>query len=277
MIIPGEKEKLDEYIARVKDTNLRDLLNESEIMIHAEGAYYAALSAKNKVAGPAVAQQKPLLVDGNDVYLYGDIGYGYDEIGFDNVVDAIGQAGESDPVNIRINSLGGVVDEGFVIANYLDRLERPVNVSIDGMALSIASYIAMAGERRDIAENGKIMMHMPMQGVIGSADEFRRAADVLDMMADDIATAYTRRTQWSKEQTLENMRQTSWFNAGDSVKEGLATDLVETSMPVVASARTISPAQLRLLNRAGCVIKLPVQEYLSDLERRENDWKSYLR
>jgi hypothetical protein len=72
-------------------------------------------------------------------------------------------------ISVRINSLGGLVFDGFAIYNALKQSPRNVTVHIDGIAGSIASIIAMAGDTIIMAENAVMMIHKPSDATYGTA------------------------------------------------------------------------------------------------------------
>ena len=64
---------------------------------------------------------------------------------------------------------------------------RPQSTYIfDGLAASIASVIAMAGDTVSMAENALMMIHNPFGWVGGEADDMRRTADMLDKATEAI-------------------------------------------------------------------------------------------
>jgi ATP-dependent Clp protease protease subunit len=74
----------------------------------------------------------------------------YDEIGAYGVsakafLDDLGALPDAAPLDLRLNSPGGSVFDAVAIYNALQRHEGTVTVTIDGIAASAASYIAMAG------------------------------------------------------------------------------------------------------------------------------------
>src|SRR6185295_18549719 len=82
----------------------------------------------------------------------------YDEIGFWGVNardfrDALVGLGDVGTINMSINSPGGDVFDGIAIHNMLARHSAKVNVTVDGIAASIASLIAMAGDKVTMPEN----------------------------------------------------------------------------------------------------------------------------
>lgn len=125
-----------------------------------------------------------------DLYLYGDImseswgeygKYYYpDDTAPSDVKDFFDEIGEVDTINVHINSGGGSVYGGIAIHNLLKNHKAKVVVYVDGMAASIASVIAMAGDEIHIPKNAQMMIHKPLCYVSGNADDMRKQADVLD-------------------------------------------------------------------------------------------------
>ncbi len=97
----------------------------------------------------------------NEIFLYDDIGPAWlGMIDATSVIAGLKQM-EGKRVLLRINSPGGSVDEGAAIYNAIKRHPGGVDVAIDGLAASIAGYIAMAGEKVTIAANARMMIHDP--------------------------------------------------------------------------------------------------------------------
>ncbi|WP_330594436.1 Clp protease ClpP, partial [Clostridioides difficile] len=71
-------------------------------------------------------------------------------------------------MNIYINSGGGSVFAGMAIYNMLKRHEGFKTVYVDGIAASIASVIALAGDRVVIPQNAYFMIHKPWIGLCGA-------------------------------------------------------------------------------------------------------------
>lgn len=130
-----------------------------------------------------------------EVFIYGDIG----ESWWEDTTTAASFVGEItaldvDALTVRINSYGGSVSDGLAIYNALKRHKAHVTTAIDGVALSIASLIAMAGDDVEMAENAMMMIHAPWGGVMGNSAEMREYADVLDKMSAAMATSPDRKS-----------------------------------------------------------------------------------
>lgn len=97
-------------------------------------------------------------------------------------------------LTVRINSYGGAVSDGLAIYNVLRRhaATAKVTTAVEGVAMSIATLIAMAGDTREMAANALYMVHAPWGHASGTAKDMRATADVLDKYAEAMASAYAR-------------------------------------------------------------------------------------
>lgn len=133
------------------------------------------------------------------------------------------------PLTVRINSYGGSVSDGLAIFNALRRHAQTADVttSIEGVAMSIASLIAMAGDRREIAGNAMLMIHAPWGVASGNARDMRDMADVLDRYAEAMTSAYTRSAMTADEvRGLLTDGADHFYSAAEAEAAGLATHIV---------------------------------------------------
>src|SRR5260370_34258725 len=89
---------------------------------------------------------------------------------------------DAENITLRIHSPGGSTSEGSAIYNALERHPATINGSIDGLAASMASVIAMAGDTVSMAENALMMIHNPWTTTSGESEEMRKSADLLDII-----------------------------------------------------------------------------------------------
>jgi ATP-dependent Clp protease protease subunit len=128
-------------------------------------------------------------------------------------------------VTLRISSPGGSVEEGRLIYNAAKRHNGGVDVVVDSSAYSIASYIAMAGERIVMAKNAMMMLHNPLTMAIGNADELRRTADMLDKYRDSVLDAYTEKSKKDRTMVKIILDAETWYTANEAVSAGFATEV----------------------------------------------------
>lgn len=172
-----------------------------------------------------------------EIHVYGNIGDRWNEDGVvasDLVRDL--SALDVDAITLRINSYGGSVPDGLAIYNALKRHRAPVAVHIDGVAISCASYIAMAGDTVTMAKNAQMMIHAPWSFAGGNAVELREQADVLDRYAKAMASAYADKSGKTYEDALAILSdgKDHWFLADEALAEGFA-DTVGAEVAVAAS------------------------------------------
>ncbi len=137
-----------------------------------------------------------------------------------------------DTIHLRINSPGGSVIDGNAIFNALKRHSAKVITHIDGLAASMASVIAMAGDEVHMADNALLMIHNPWTVSMGDADDLRADADLLDKMRDIILTSYGR-SQYSAEELIDLMDAETWMTAQEALDAGFI-DTIETGLRAAA-------------------------------------------
>lgn len=150
-----------------------------------------------------------------EILVYGVVGDSCDGLDAAWVVDRVNHA--SDDITVRINSLGGLVFDGFAIFNALKQSARRVTVHIDGVAGSIASIIAMAGDEIIMAENAVMMIHKPSDGTYGVATELRSTADRLDMLQAQLVNIYAQRTGMSADELNPLLDAETWLTAAEAL------------------------------------------------------------
>lgn len=107
-----------------------------------------------------------------------------------DVQDFLSQLEGVSKINVHINSGGGSVFGGIAIYNILTRYDAEIVVYVEGLAASIASVIAMAGDKIIIPANAQMMIHKPSTVAWGNADEMRKQADILDGCQKVILNTY---------------------------------------------------------------------------------------
>lgn len=179
-----------------------------------------------------------LIINGELVLygLVGAMGWELDEFTARDVLEAL-MVMDGD-VTVRINSAGGIASEGLAIYNALrmhaQRNGVKINVVVDGVAISAASLIAMAGDMIVMNAGTQMMIHDPSTMTSGTADEQRRSADVLDKMADQYAAIYAERSGMSVEAARAIMKAETWYTPEEAVAAGFATEVGATTAMAAA-------------------------------------------
>ncbi|MFW7432461.1 head maturation protease, ClpP-related [Vagococcus carniphilus] len=174
------------------------------------------------------------------ISIYGDIvneSYEYsNETSALDIKNELEQMQNINEIEVRIQSYGGSVFSGIAIYNMLKNHKAFVTVHIDGVACSIATVIAMAGDKIIMPQNSMMMIHNPMLGVsYGNAKELRKVADDLDKIRESILSSYLNKSagKVNKNLLIDLMDKETWLSADECFKYGL-TDEVTQATDMVA-------------------------------------------
>ncbi|WP_179957469.1 ClpP-like prohead protease/major capsid protein fusion protein [Exilibacterium tricleocarpae] len=182
-------------------------------------------------SGGAIAARNSISADG-ELLLYGAIGDWWDDLDAAGVVRQM-EALPGDELVVRIHSGGGLIMEGLAIYNRLKQSPKSVTVHIDGIAASMASVIAMAGDRVIMPDNALMMVHKPWLCACGDAEELRHEADALDLMETSILMIYQQKTGLDEKNLADMLADETWFNGAEALEMGFADEVVE---PIQAAA-----------------------------------------
>ena len=168
----------------------------------------------------------------HEISIYSDIGSQPGEFSPDMLRRELARAAGG-PVTVRLNSQGGNVVDGVAIYNLLRQHPGNVTCCVDGMALSIASVIAMAADELIVPENAWMMIHNPHNEVAGDGDDLRQMASLLDGMRDQLAGIYATRSRKPIGEVCRLMAAETWMTGRQAVEAGFAD---RTSAPLAVAA-----------------------------------------
>ncbi len=172
------------------------------------------------------------LTDGAEISIYDEIGaYGVSAKAF---LADLGKLPDATPLTLRLNSPGGSVFDAVAIYNALQRHAGTVTVSIDGIAASAASYIAMAGDEIIMPENAFLMIHDPSGLVMGTAVDMRAMAGALEKIGASLIKGYAAKSGKAEKDIAKLMAAETWFDAAEAVDMGLA-DTMTAPVKMAAS------------------------------------------
>lgn len=171
-----------------------------------------------------------------EILIYDQIGQNFwgDGLTAKSFMRDLKKLGDVDTLDVRINSPGGNVMDGNAIYNTLRAHKATVNVFIDGMAASIASVIAMAGDKVYMPANAMMMIHDPAGMAFGKAEDLRKTIEMLDRIKEGAIGSYTRKTGLDDKKVSEMMSKETWMTAEEAHSLGFA-DEIEEEVKAVAS------------------------------------------
>jgi ATP-dependent protease ClpP protease subunit len=170
--------------------------------------------------------------DSAQVHIYAEIGaWGITADAMCKELSAL----DAKAIDVRINSPGGDVFDGIAIHNALASHPATINVHVDGVAASIASVIAMAGDKVTMARGSQMMIHEGHTVAVGAAADMRKQADLLDTVSDTIARFYAERAGGTVGDWRNRMRCETWYSAEEAVQAGLADEVAVPSRTIKAT------------------------------------------
>lgn len=137
-------------------------------------------------------------------------------------------------LDLRINSVGGSVFEGFAIYNLLKQSGLKITTHVDGLAASIASVIALAGDRVVMGEGAQMMIHSAWTFAYGNVRDFENVIDRLITIDDQLISAYVKKSKKTKAEVQKLVQNETWFTADQAVEFGLADEKAEETLAIAA-------------------------------------------
>lgn len=206
----------------------------------------------------------------------------YDAIGYDywtgegvtarRVAAALRSMG-SGPVTVNVNSPGGDVFEGLAIYNLLREHDGEVTVKVLGLAASAASFIAMAGDKVQIARAGFLMIHNSWVIASGNRNDMREVADWLEPFDAAMADIYATRTGLDAKAVAKLMDAESWIGGAAAVEQGFADELLTSDQISKADAKAQANAARRVeaALRASGLPKSEAMRLISEIKSSAGD------
>lgn len=141
-------------------------------------------------------------------------------------------------IDLHINSPGGDVFDGNTIYNLLKQHSAKVTTYIDGLAASIASVIALAGDKIYMAENALFMLHQPYAFTMGTEEDHEKTIEILRQIGGSIAKTYISKTGKAEDEIREMMKAETWLNSDEAIEAGFV-DEISGKMDIAACAKFV--------------------------------------
>jgi ATP-dependent Clp endopeptidase proteolytic subunit ClpP len=162
--------------------------------------------------------------DNAEIVIYDVIGWPYNDA-FD-LVRALGSI-KAKNITVRINSPGGDVFDGVAIFNALKDHEAHVTTKIEGLAASMASVVALAGDEVQAHKNAMYMIHDPWVLAAGNQYDLREIADILQKIGGNMLDIYYDKSNIGKRELKAMMKEETWFTAQEAKDRGLIDTVVD--------------------------------------------------
>ena len=132
-------------------------------------------------------------------------------------------------ISLYINSPGGVISSGLAIHDTMQYIKPDVSTICVGMAASMAAVLLAAGAKgkRYVLPNSEVMIHQPLGGMQGQAEDMRIHTQHILKKRDDLNRILSERTGQPLEVIARDTDRDNYMDAAAAVAYGLADKLVE--------------------------------------------------
>lgn len=211
-----------------------------------------------------------------EMRMYSTIGAKFGGIGPEMVLAALDQVGGVDNLDIYLDSDGGSVDEGIAIHNILKRHKAKKRVIVDGLAASIATYIALAGDEIAMTSNSQWMIHKAWGIAAGDDDDFLAVSQGLRNATEIIRDAYVGKTGMPAADIYAMMKAETWMKADRALSLGFVDSVDQMTPALGAHASTYAmlskfkntPADLASAARQPALMRARMDMRTKHLNRR---------
>lgn len=139
-------------------------------------------------------------------------------------------------ITVRVNSPGGDVFDGIAIYNRLKQHKAKIIVHIDGLAASIASIIALAGDEVHMGEGALFMIHLPWTGVLGNRNDLENTINRLMDVEEQLVGIYAKKTGLDRQEIRAMLEAETWLDADQAMEKGFVDFKSTESLAIAASA-----------------------------------------
>lgn len=137
----------------------------------------------------------------------------------------------SKPIYLYINCPGGSVISGLAIYDCMQHIKSEVITINLGLAASMASFILAAGSKgkRLALPSSRVMIHQPMGGAQGQAEDIKVEAAQIMRIRDNLVKMYSMMTGQTSEQITKDLDRDNFMSAYDAQEYGLIDRVLEYS------------------------------------------------
>jgi ATP-dependent Clp protease protease subunit len=139
-------------------------------------------------------------------------------------------------VELHISSAGGSAFDAIAIYDLLKKYPARVTTYIDALAASAASIVAMGGHHIVMSKYALLMIHKPMAGNGGNADELLKDVQMLNTVQERLASIYTDKTGLDEVTINSLINAVTWMTADQALALGFIDRIDDYQTPITNSA-----------------------------------------
>lgn len=131
-------------------------------------------------------------------------------------------------INLYINSPGGVITAGLAIYDTMQYIQPDVSTICVGMAASMAAFLLAAGAKgkRFALPNAEVMIHQPLGGMRGQAEDMRIHTEHILRTREKLNRILSERTGQPLEKIAEDTDRDNFLDAEQAMQYGLIDKVI---------------------------------------------------
>ncbi len=132
-------------------------------------------------------------------------------------------------INIYINSPGGSVTAGMAIYDTMQYVKPEISTICVGMAASMGAFLLSAGQKgkRFALPNAEIMIHQPLVGVQGQAEDIKIHAEWILKTREKLNTILSENTGQPLDVIARDTDRDNFMSADEAMKYGLIDKVIK--------------------------------------------------
>jgi len=142
------------------------------------------------------------------------------------------------------------VFEGMAIYNTINQAkDKIVNTTIEGLAASMGSVIALAGDYISMIDNSLFMIHNPRGMVAGEKKDMEKVGEVLDKIKSQIMNIYNAKTGIPIADLEKMMDDETWLDAKEALAKGFIDNIIEENIENIAASFDLDKFEFKNLEK----------------------------
>jgi ATP-dependent protease ClpP protease subunit len=136
------------------------------------------------------------------------------------------QYGFRPPIKLHLQSHGGELLPSFYVCDFIQNLETPVHIYIDGYVASAASLIAVCGKKRIMTKHSFILIHQLKSKLSGKFNEMEDEIRNLNFFMDNLKNIYLNNSNISSDKLNKLLATDIWISAEECLSLGLIDEII---------------------------------------------------
>ncbi len=133
-------------------------------------------------------------------------------------------------IQMYINSPGGSISSGFAIYDTMQYIKADVSTICIGMAASMGAFLLASGAngKRYSLPNAEIMIHQPLGGTQGQAEDIRIHAERIVKMRSKLNQILSEKTGQSLDKIAKDTDRDNFMSAEEAAEYGLIDKVISS-------------------------------------------------